>query len=399
MKGKNILAEKSLCMGCGSCAMVCPHHCITMDEDEEGFLYPNINSGRCVSCGLCEKSCPILTKNVKEIYNTKSFAAQNRSEKIRESSSSGGVFYSLALAIINQGGIVCAAKYSPDFEVIHSIATTKEQLLDYCGSKYAQSRLGQCFVEIKQFLCQGYKVLFVGTPCQVAGLQTFLKRSYDNLFLVDMICHGVPSPLVWKNYLKERKQLDANGSNLLAVNLRDKSTGWSNYSYSVRFEYQNGNVYSVQQNNDRFMQGFIANLYLRPSCSNCKFKGIERCSDITLGDCWGIWNQHPEFDDNNGTSLVMIHSKKGMKIWKDILPNFRTLEISNEQAVQYNPSAIQSSTSAYMRKTFFKNLRQEQQVSDLIQIYLAKQNKGKISIIHRIINKITLHFERRNINE
>lgn len=394
-----MLAEKSLCMGCGSCAMVCPYHCITMDEDKEGFLYPNIDLQRCVSCGLCEKSCPILIKNVKEIYNTKSFAAQNRNEEIRGNSSSGGVFYSLALSIINQGGAVCAAKYSKNFEVIHCIANTKEQLLDYCGSKYAQSRLGQCYVEIKQLLCQGCKVLFVGTPCQVAGLQAFLKRPYDNLLLVDMICHGVPSPLVWNNYLKERQQLDANGSKLIAVNLRDKSTGWSNYSYSVRFEYQNGNVYSVQQNNDTFMQGFIANLYLRPSCSNCKFKGIERCSDITLGDCWGIWNQYPEFDDNNGTSLVMIHSKKGMKIWKDILPSFRSLEISNEQAVQYNPSAMHSSEAAYMRKAFFENLLQGRRVSDLIQIYLTKQNKGKVSIVHRIMNKIILHLDRRKPNE
>lgn len=386
-----MLAERSLCMGCGSCAMICPHHCIIMDEDNEGFLYPNIDFQKCVSCGLCEKSCPIITNNAKRIYNTKSFAAQNRNEEIRKNSSSGGVFYSLAVSFINQGGIVCAAKYSKNFEVVHDIATTKEQLLDYCGSKYSQSRLGRCFVEIKQFLCQGYKVLFVGTPCQVAGLQTFLKQSYDNLFLVDMICHGVPSPLVWENYLKERKQLDANTSKLIAVNLRDKSTGWSNYSYSTRFEYQNGNVYSVQQNNDRFMQGFIAGLYLRPSCSNCKFKGIERYSDITLGDCWGIWNQYPEFDDNKGTSWVMIHSKKGMKIWKDILPDFRSLEISNEQAVQYNPSALQSSESSYMRKEFFEKLLQGQRVSDLAQTYLTKQNKEKISIIHRIVNKIIHH--------
>lgn len=391
-----MLPAKNLCNGCGACSVTCPRNCIEMTADYEGFLYPNLNLQKCVSCGLCEKSCPILTKNIEQTYKTKSFAAQNKNEEIRRNSSSGGVFFSLALAVVNQGGVVCAAKYSEDFEVMHDIATTKEQLLDYCGAKYAQSRLGQCFIKIKELLCQGREVLFVGTPCQVAGLRAFLKYSYDNLILVDMICHGVPSPLVWKKYLKERKQLDANGSDIIAINLRDKSTGWSKYNYSVRFVYRNGYVYSVQKNNDSFMNGFMANVYLRPACSNCKFKGVERCSDITLGDYWGVWKHYPEFDDNGGTSLVMIHSQKGLKMWNDIRDNFRTLEISNEQAVQYNPSAIESSSAADIRAAFYEGLQHGQKISDMIQTYPSNQNKGKISIVQRILNKINFHISRRN---
>lgn len=384
-----MLPTKNLCNGCGACSVTCSKNCIEMIADYEGFLYPNVNLQKCVSCGLCEQSCPVLTnKSVKRTYGTKSFAAQNKNENIRRRSSSGGVFFALAISVLEQGGVVCAAKYSKDFEVIHSIATTKEELLDYCGAKYAQSKTGKCFIEIRKMLHQGRKVLFVGTPCQVAGLNGFLKRPYDNLMLVDMICHGVPSPLVWRKYLEERKLLDANGAELVAVNLRDKSTGWSRYSYSIRFDYQNGKVYSAHQDKDRFMQGFTSNLYLRPSCSNCKFKGIERISDITLGDFWGVWNQYPEFDDNIGTSLVMIHSEKGQKVWEYILENLRVLEISNEEATQYNPSAIKSSSASNKRIDFYRGLQQGRQVSDMVQIYLSNQNIQKASIPQRILNKL-----------
>ena len=384
-----MLAEKRLCTGCGSCAMICPQHCIDMNEDEEGFLFPNINSQKCISCGLCKQSCPILTnKAVKRTYRTKIFAAQNKNENMRRQSSSGGVFIALALAVIEQCGAFCAAKYSKNFEAVHGIATTKEELLDYCGAKYVQSKTGQCYTEIKEMLCQGWKILFVGTPCQVAGLSSFLKRPYDNLVLVDMICHGVPSPLVWRKYLEERKQRDANGAELAAINLRDKSSGWSRYGYSIRFDYQNGKVYSAYQNKDSFMQGFTSNLYLRPSCSNCKFKGVERSSDITLGDFWGVWDLYPEFDDNIGTSLLMIHSEKGYKMWEDILDNFRNLEISSEEAIQYNLSVIKSSPAANKRTAFYRGLRQGKQVSDLVQIYLPNQSNQKVSIIRQIWYKM-----------
>ncbi|MDI9241553.1 Coenzyme F420 hydrogenase/dehydrogenase, beta subunit C-terminal domain [Fusibacillus kribbianus] len=399
MKGESMLAEKTLCTGCGSCTIICPYHCIDMEEDEEGFLYPNVNSQKCVSCGLCEQSCPVLTnKGVQPICRTESFAVQNKDENIRRKSSSGGVFIDLALSILGQGGVVCAAKYSKDFDVIHSIATTKEELLDYCGAKYAQSKIGQCFIYIKKMLHQGGKILFVGTPCQVAGLSAFLKRPYDNLVLVDMICHGVPSPLVWRKYLEERKQRDANGAELVAVNLRDKSTGWSRYGYSVRFDYQDGKVYSAHQDKDSFMQGFVSNLYLRPSCSNCKFKGVERISDITIGDYWGVWSQYPEFDDNMGTSLVMVHSEKGKKIWKNIQNDFRVLEISNEEAIQYNPSATKSSSFSYQRASFYRGLRRGEMVSDLVQTCLSKQNDQKVTNVQWILNKL-FHRVRGDVDE
>lgn len=383
------LADKVLCTGCGSCAMTCPCQCITMVEDGEGFLYPHINNKNCISCRMCEKSCPILlNKDIEKTFETNSYAAQNKNDDIRRKSSSGGVFFALASAVMNQEGFVCAAKYSEKFKVIHDITKIEAEIVDYCGAKYAQSDMGKCYERIKNILCQNQKVLFVGTPCQTAGLKAFLKRPYENLLLVDMICHGVPSPLVWKAYLDERKQKDVIDSEIVSVNLRDKSTGWSQYRYSVCFGYQNAQFYSIQQDKDEFMQGFISNLYLRPSCSNCKFKGIERCSDITLGDCWGIWNQHPEFDDNKGSSLVMIHSEKGSQIWDSISENFKILEISNEEAVEYNPSAMVSSKASDKREEFFKGFQQGKSICELVKFCLSNQDKGDVSIIHRVWNKL-----------
>lgn len=384
-----MLAEAAFCTGCGSCVTICPYHCISMEVDCEGFLYPEVNFQKCIACRLCEKACPVLNgDSLKCSEKSTSYAVQNRNEDIRRKSSSGGVFMPLALSVIEQGGVICAAKYTDNFDVIHSITENRKDICAYCGAKYAQSKAEQCFDEIKDLLNRGRKVLFVGTPCQVAGLNAYLNYPYDNLLLVDMICHGVPSPLVWKKYLEERKRIDADGAELIAVDLRNKSTGWSRYSYSVRFDYKNGKSYSVQQEKDMFMKGFTANLYLRPSCSNCKFKGIERLSDITLGDYWGVWNLYPEFDDNIGTSLVLIHSKKGKKMWEHIQGEFRFFKISNEDAIQYNQSAIKESPASDRRTDFFDGLSQGQQVSDLVQFCLLAQNNKKMSIAQKILSKV-----------
>lgn len=381
-----MLAKKSLCVGCSSCSATCPHQCIIMEKDSEGFLYPNIDFKQCISCGLCEKSCPILIDKTEHLYSTKFYAAQNRNNDVRRISSSGGIFYALALAIINQGGVVCAAKYSDEFEVIHSIATTEEQLDDFCGAKYAQSEIGQCFVKIKRILIDGYKVIFIGTPCQVEGLRAYLKCSYENLYLVDMVCHGVPSPFVWKKYLREREQYDANGGRIVKVNLRDKSTGWSKYNYSVKFDYINGKKYLMNQNDDMFMKGFMSNVFLRPSCSSCKFRGIKRNSDITIGDYWGIWKQYPSFDDNKGTSLVIIHSEKGDGLWNNIIDQLKVLEVSKEEAIQYNPSVIENSISSQKRAIFFKGIYRGKSVSEMVKLCVLNQNSKKNSVASRMLD-------------
>lgn len=378
-----MLAEKNICTGCGVCAVVCPHNCIEMVPDHEGFRQPVIDRSKCVYCRLCERSCAVLQKpEVHELPTA--FAAKNRNANIREESSSGGVFTALAEAVLNQGGVVCAARYNVDFSVIHGFARNVQELAHFRGAKYAQSKAEHCYSEIKQMLIGGTVVLFVGTPCQVAGLSSYLGKPYDKLILVDMVCHGVPSPLVWEKYICARQRTDSHDQ-LGKVNLRSKKSGWSRYGYSVEINYLDGSVYSVPQGQDWFMRGFVENLYLRKSCENCNFKGIQRCSDITIGDFWGIWDIHPEFDDNKGTSLLWVHTKTGNALWQEVYRQFVVLQCSAEESVRMNPSALNSSKPHRKRNEFFA-LLDNKEVIPHIQEALTEPDR-KENLFSRILNR------------
>lgn len=374
------------CTGCGGCAAICPKSCITMIADKEGFLYPQVQQSDCINCNLCEKVCPLLKRPALS-KRTQALAAQNQDSSVRSTSSSGGVFTALAELVLREGGAVCAAVYGEDFSVQHKIAVTSDDIASMRGAKYAQSNIGQLYPELKELLDEDQSVLFVGTPCQCAGLKAYLGKDYSKLLLVDMICHGVPSPAVWHAYLQWRKKKDASGSAIDTVNLRSKSTGWSRYAYSVNITYLNGCAYSVPQGEDPFMSGFAQNLYLRPSCSNCAFKGVERCSDLTLGDCWGIWDSHPEFDDNKGTSLVLIQSQKGQQMWNKIRSNFRFIALKDEDAISCNPSAVSSSSPHPARAEFFARLSEGEPMDELIWDQLLPKPSKK-SLIKRCIGWI-----------
>ena len=196
------ITDKSQCCGCTACASVCPKMCIAMKEDEEGFLYPEADASLCIGCGLCEKVCPVLhqgdARKPLAVY-----AAKNRDENVRMASSSGGIFSLLAERVIDDGGVVFGARFDDNWEVIHDFAETKEKLVAFRGSKYVQSCMESCFVQAKRFLDGGRKVLFTGTSCQIAGLKNYLRKDYENLLAVDVVCHGVPSPEAWRKYVKE----------------------------------------------------------------------------------------------------------------------------------------------------------------------------------------------------
>jgi len=355
-----MLPKSSQCTGCGTCAATCPVHCIQMTTDREGFRYPVIDQKQCLHCGLCETRCPILTFNTtSDSFSACAFAAQIHDQSIRSQSSSGGVFSALALHILSIGGAVCAAMYDSDFRVIHTIIRSPAQISALRGAKYAQSQAEHCFPEIKALLETGIPVMFVGTPCQVAGLDCFLSHKYPNLLLVDMICHGVPSPTVWSQYLDARKTADASGADIQSINLRSKATGWSKYRYSVSICYANGASYNAPQSLDPFMQGFVNNLYLRPSCSDCHFKGLARGSDLTLGDYWGVWEQYPEFDDDKGTSIILVNSSKGSSYWQQIAHSLNAFPVSLQHALKYNPSATESAPSHPKRKQFFNRFQKK----------------------------------------
>lgn len=300
------LANK-LCTGCTACAKVCPKQCITMKPNVEGFVYPEIDTSVCAQCGLCEKTCPVLHKPTQEAIETVAFAAYSTDLECRLASSSGGIFSLLANEVLNEGGIVFGAAFDDCFNVHHIGVETKDELGKLRGSKYVQSSLGNVFDDVKRNLDNGRMVLFSGVICQIAGLKSYLKKDYPNLLAVDVLCHGVPSPKLWKKYIDELEK--THGGAVRRMFFRHKKYGWK--TYAVSFEFSNDTAYERIFSKDPFMQMFLQNICLRLSCHNCQFNELDRLSDITLGDCWGIDRIMPDMDDDKGTSVVLVHTEKG----------------------------------------------------------------------------------------
>ena len=312
------IQDKLLCCGCEACVQACPKRCIAFKEDSEGFRYPSVDLSACIDCGLCETVCPII-RHPEPKEPSKVYATQNQNEEELLASSSGGMFILLAKETLHQGGVVFGAKYDKDWSVIHSFAETLEDTKAFMGSKYVQSRIGNSFIKAKEYLDTGRKVLFTGTPCQIAGLKSFLKKDYENLLTVDIICHGVPSPTIWKSYLQ--------GKEINKVDFRDKRTGWKNYSITV-------NNKTIIYHRNHYMRCFLANLTLRPTCFQCNFKSGSSCSDLTLGDFWGISEIAPQLDNDLGTSVTLLNSSKGEKALNGIGMSFT--EIDFDEICKYN---------------------------------------------------------------
>lgn len=346
--------KKTECTGCNACSSICPQKCIYMKADEEGFLYPVTDTDKCVNCGLCEKVCPIIFKQQSnEPYCTNAISANNKEKSIRNCSSSGGVFTVLAKNIIRQSGVVFGAAFNESFKKVEHICVDNEtDLRKLRGSKYVQSWIGDSYCLAKDYLDSGRIVLFSGTPCQIAGLHSFLGKTYNNLFTQDIICHGVPSPLVWEKYVDLREAEAA--SKTLFVDFRNKKYGWR--TYSVRFDFANGKKYIKPYIEDSFMRAYLSNLCLRPSCHNCHYKSIHRQADLTLADFWGIQNYYPEMDDDDGTSLVLVHSKRGDQLLEWSSDQLINKPIDVNVVEKYNPAAICSSTCSKYRHEFLTTI-------------------------------------------
>lgn len=311
------LTKKANCCGCGACAQSCPKNCISMEPDSEGFLYPKVDETQCVNCGLCEKVCPILFKQKPDSIKVAAYAAYTSNSELREKSSSGGFFSLLAQEILNRGGTVAGAAFDADFSVRHILVENDAELDRLRGSKYVQSRMEDTYVQIRDLLKQGRPVLFTGVACQIAGLKAFLGREYENLYTVDVLCHGVPSPKVWAHYRREQAQI--HGTTLEEVSFRDKRKGWRHYSMALNFA--EGVEYCRPGAEDTYLRVFLRDLCLRPSCHSCRFKDFPRLSDLTIGDAWGIERHMPDLDDDHGTSVVLVNSEKGMGLWNAVADN------------------------------------------------------------------------------
>lgn len=339
------LAETEYCTGCTACAAACPKDCIIMVADEHGFLCPVIEAEACVSCGLCEKSCPVINPLKISENERKAYAAYSKDEAMRLSSASGGVFTEISKAVLQQNGVVYGAAYNKQFEVAHICVENEKALSMLRGAKYAQSDLRGIFAQIKQRLDGGQMVLFSGTPCQVGGLKSFLHKDYENLLTVDFVCHSVPSPMAWREYVKYRAQQDCGGELPVAINLRSKKTGWSRYQYSNLFEYLYGSDHTAKSSESLYMKLFVGGYINRESCANCRFKGYSRVSDLTIGDFWGIWDIAPEMDDNKGTSVILVQSGMGAKLLDSVTDRLIIKSVTLEEASRQNGAMLYASCS------------------------------------------------------
>ena len=334
------LCKKEQCTGCLACYNACKHKAIKINSDKEGFNYPHIISDLCVECGLCSSSCPILNnQQIHESTPRHTYATWSKQKDIIDNSSSGGAFTILAEEILNYGGVVFGATLDIEKKCVkHIFINDKNDLWKLQGSKYVQSHIGNSYSECSKFLRQGYKVLFTGTPCQIAGLYTYLRKNDDNLITLDIICHGVPSPLVFYKYLimLENKE----NSNIKTFKFRDKHWSWNRFN--IKCEFNNGHTYYGIWEKDTFIRGFLRELYLRPSCHNCGFAKSERISDITLGDFWGYRERSSEkLNFDRGISLVLINTTKGNEIFNKVREQNICYEREYNDAVK-NQQALRS---------------------------------------------------------
>ena len=368
------IKDKKNCTGCHACWSVCPRKCIQMMPDEEGFLYPKIDMIQCIDCGACEKVCPVLhpadTQSPLKVY-----AARNQNEVVRMSSSSGGVFTALAEEIIKRGGVVFGASFNENWQVVHSFTEQLEGLAAFRGAKYVQSVVGDTYLQVRSFLKQNRWVLFSGTPCQVAGLKNFLRTGNERLLTVDVVCHGVPSPLVWQTYLDS---INPRKERITTLSMRDKSLGWKRYGMEIRTE--DTVLYTGKAASNLYSQGYLDNLYLRPSCYACPVKKGRSHSDLTLGDFWGIEQVCPSMDDNRGTGLVLVNSSAGMNFYRSL--NVLEKEVTYAQAFRGNPSLECSVPLTKSREEFWRRFPEEgmKVVSDI--------HKRKRKIWVRLLNRI-----------
>ena len=388
-----------------------------MQEDEEGFLYPVVDESKCSHCGLCNRVCLMENNPTGGMYPLKVFAARSCDEVIRKESSSGGVFTSLAEYVIDKGGVVFGASFNKYWEVEHDFTCNKEDLKRFRGSKYVQSYINESYVKVKNFLDKGVLVLFSGTPCQCFGLRQFLRKDYDNLILVDFICHGVPSPGVWRWYLlEELKKIERLSKwrntpickipgredfirlldelpTIKHISFRDKRKGWKRFSLAFQIGTPKTKCVSHTVDRSVWMRGFLNNLFLRPSCYQCMFRGVASGSDITIGDFWGIHSLFADMDDNRGTSAVTINSSKGESLYQSLTLNSRECDL--ECLLERNPTLLSVAKRTAKRDVFFRRSNESfhERIERLCKITIKRRIKmaAKSTIRSLVSERIVLY--------
>lgn len=345
------MINKEKCCGCTACVHVCPKQCIKMEYDNLGFMYPSIVEEACVECNMCEKVCPIINKGEKTDIPF-CWGGHAVSEEIRKASSSGGLFSLFAEYVIRDKGVVCGAVLSADCKnVYHSIVENIFDLNLLRGSKYLQSDLKNCYYLVKEYLISGRKVLFSGTPCQIDGLRLFLGKDYDNLLTIEVICHGTPSPVVFREYIDYMEE-KLNGK-IVSLNFRGEIGG---EALIMKMKTNNGRLYQEDKFTDPYFKLFLSNNCLRESCYQCPSRGLYKRSDITIGDFWGVENVAPELVDGGGVSLVMMHTSKGKNAFDSIKDDCSGVIVDFDDAIKGNNAFYESYSRPILRNDLSKDI-------------------------------------------
>lgn len=344
--------EKTQCCGCGACGDICPKGAISM-EMKDGFLYPVVHDALCVDCGLCQKVCAFRREKITQSNSLKAFACKSKDAQVRLKSSSGGIFTAISDWVLAQGGAVYGASYDEAMVVRHSRTETAQGRDRMRGSKYVQSDIAGVFRQVKEDLQRGKQVLFSGTPCQVSALKSFLGREYEKLILVDIVCHGVPSPEVWGKfmaYIGEKY-----GKNPIDYAFRDKEVSWRSYSPKVTFA--DGTTVGANDHTGSFIELFRYDVCLRPSCTACRYTSMHREGDFTIGDFWGIEAVMPELDDGKGVSALLVNSDKGEALLAQLSDELELHACTPEQIAYRQPNMRCPSSHSTKAASFASDLR------------------------------------------
>lgn len=358
-----------------------------MHEDSEGFLYPLVEISLCVDCGVCNSVCPMLQSTEKSTP-IQVCAAINQEATTRYASASGGVFSLLAASVIGERGVVFGAAYNNIWEVVHAFSDNMAGVAKFRGSKYMQSRIGNSYQEAAQFLKAGRRVLFTGTPCQIQGLNNYLGCSYDNLVTLDFICHGVPSPKVWRYYLEE---LLANRSSqpsmVEEISFRDKRHSWRHYDLAIRYQAKGCSCEYIERGSKNlYMRAFLSDISLRPSCYACPAKGGSSGSDITLADYWGVWNHSPNEDYKGGVNLLLLNTPMGKTLYSKVASSapINSWAVDMKIVDSNQPSYSNSAIAHPMRAEFFEQLERGNTIALLARYF----KKGWCARIVALLKKI-----------
>ena len=347
------IKDKQNCCGCTACPAICPKGCIEMKEDMEGFLYPVVDQRNCVNCGVCEKVCPILNCKDKKTFGQKAYIVQNKDEKVLQESTAGGAFTAIAEYVIKRGGVVFGVELNKDLVAHHIYVDTIGELKRFRNSKYVQSSVGGGMLHtVKSFLEQGKTVCFSGTPCQIEGLKCYLKKDYENLITVDVVCRAVPSPLIFRKYVEFQEQKLAD--KIKTVRFRDKYYGYKYSTMNIITDRNHGNYHQGVES-DPWLRAFFSNICDRPSCHNCRFRNQYRVSDFTIWDCFHVGRFSKELDNDKGATRVLVHTDKGRKIFEHIKKNFAFVEVTPEEAVAGAKEMQESVKADERRQAFFED--------------------------------------------